>query len=116
MSRRCPSCARRRPRARAPEGKTTGELNAGNGLVGTGPFKFVEWQRGNRLVLERNHDYWGGKATWKKVTFRPLTDNAARVAALLSGDVDLIEDPPTTDLAKLKSDPKVSSARASPTA
>jgi peptide/nickel transport system substrate-binding protein len=96
----------------APEGKTTAELNAGNGLVGTGPFKFVEWQRGAKLVYERNDNYWGEKAAWKTVTFRPLSNNTARVAALLSGDVDMIEDPPTTDLAKLKSDPKITLAQA----
>ena len=96
----------------APEGKTSAELNAGNGLVGTGPFKFVEWQRGSRIVGERNDNYWGGKPAWSKVILRPLSNNTARVAALLSGDVDLIEDPPTTDLAKLKNDPKIHLDRA----
>jgi peptide/nickel transport system substrate-binding protein len=96
----------------APEGKTSAELNAGNGLVGTGPFKFVEWQRGSRIVGERNDAYWGGKPAWSKVILRPLSNNTARVAALLSGDVDLIEDPPTTDLAKLKNDPKIHLDRA----
>ena len=96
----------------APEGKTSGELNAGNGLIGTGPYKFVEWQRGSKLVYERNDAYWGEKPAWKTVILRPLSNNTARVAALLSGDVDLIEDPPTTDLAKLKNDPKFTLARA----
>jgi peptide/nickel transport system substrate-binding protein len=96
----------------APEGKTTGELNSGSGLVGTGPFKFVEWQRGSRIVGERNDAYWGPKPYWKTVILRPLGNNTTRVAALLSGDVDLIEDPPTTDLARLKSDPKITLARA----
>lgn len=96
----------------APEGKTSAELNAGNGLVGTGPFKFVEWQRGSRLVYERNDNYWGDKPAWQKLTLRPLSNNTARVAALLSGDVDLIEDPPTADLAKLKTDPKITLAQA----
>jgi len=95
----------------APEGKTTAELNSGNGLVGTGPFKFVEWQRGSRIVGERNDNYWGAKPYWKTVILRPLSNNTTRVAALLSGDVDLIEDPPTTDLAKLKNDPKITLAR-----
>jgi hypothetical protein len=63
----------------APEGKTSAELNAGNGLVGTGPFKFVSWQRGNSLVLERNDAYWDGKAPWAKVILRPLSNNTARV-------------------------------------
>lgn len=96
----------------APEGKTTAELNRGEGLIGTGPFKFVEWQPGARIVLERFDDYWGPKPEWKRVTLRPLTNAAGRVAALLSGDVDLIEDPPTDDLTKLKSDPKLTVAQA----
>jgi len=96
----------------APEGKTTAQLNAGDGLVGTGPYKFVEWQRGSRIVGERNDNYWGPKPYWQKIILRPLTNNTTRVAALLSGDVDMIEDPPTTDLAKLKSDPKITLAKA----
>jgi peptide/nickel transport system substrate-binding protein len=81
----------------APEGKTTAELNNGQGLVGTGPFRFGEWQRGAQLVLLRNDQWWGGKLPWEKVTFRPLSNSAARMAALLSGDVDLVENPPTDD-------------------
>ncbi len=91
----------------APEGKTTEQLNKGDGLVGTGPYKFVEWVRGDHLTLAANPNWWGGKARWAKVTFRPFTDNGARVAALLSGDVDLIEGPPTADLPKLRENPKV---------
>jgi peptide/nickel transport system substrate-binding protein len=96
----------------APEGRTTAELNAGTGLVGTGPFKFVEWQRGSRIVGERNDNYWGPKPAWQKIILRVLSNNTTRVAALLSGDVDMIEDPPTTDLAKLKSDPKITLEKA----
>jgi peptide/nickel transport system substrate-binding protein len=96
----------------APEGKTTAELNRGDGLVGTGPFKFVDWKRGSELVLARNDAYWGARPAWAKVTFKPLTNAASRVAALLAGDVDLIEDPPTADLAKLRKDPKLSLAQA----
>ncbi len=96
----------------APEGKTTEQLNRGEGLVGTGPFKFVEWSRGNQLVVERYDGYWGAKAAWKKVIFRPLTNAATRVAGLLSGDVDFIENPPTVDLPKLASNERVTLARA----
>ncbi len=96
----------------APEGKTTAELNRGEGLIGTGPFKFADWKRGAELVLTRNDDYWGPKPAWQKVTFKPLTNAASRVAALLAGDVDLIEDPPTADLAKLRKDPKLALADA----
>jgi peptide/nickel transport system substrate-binding protein len=92
----------------APEGKTTTQLNSGDGLVGTGPYKFVSWQRGSKITLERNPYYWGPKPVWDNVIYRPMTNAAARVAALLAGDVDLIEDPPTDDLAQLKSNPKLS--------
>lgn len=88
----------------APEGKTTVQLNAGDGLIGTGPYKFVSWQRGSEIVFERNDDYWGKKPDWERIIYRPITNPAARVAALLAGDVDLIEDPPTDDLARLKNE------------
>lgn len=91
----------------APEGKTTVELNRGDGLVGTGPYKFVSWKRGAEIVLERNEHFWGEEPDWDRVIYRPISNSAARVAALLAGDVDIIEDPPTDDLARLKSDSKL---------
>src|SRR4249920_4146611 len=54
-------------------------------LVGTGPYKFVSFQRGGNLVFTRNDDYWGGKAAIKEVVFRKVTEDSARVAALESG-------------------------------
>jgi peptide/nickel transport system substrate-binding protein len=62
--------------------------------TGTGPFKFVSWTRGDRLVLERNDDYWGEEAKLERLIFRPIADNAARLQALQSGDIqgyDLVE-------------------------
>ncbi|CAB3825894.1 Glutathione-binding protein GsiB [Achromobacter anxifer] len=91
----------------AAEGKTTTELNSGDGLVGTGPYKFVSWKRGAEFVLARNDNYWGKKPEWDRVVYRPISNAAARVAALLAGDVDMIEDPPTDDLPKLKGDKKL---------
>lgn len=91
----------------AAEGKTTTELNSGDGLIGTGPYKFVSWKRGAEFVLARNENYWGKKPVWDKVIYRPISNAAARVAALLAGDVDMIEDPPTDDLPKLKGDKKL---------
>lgn len=96
----------------APEGRTTAELNRGEGLVGTGPFRFVDWKRGGDLVLERNDAYWGPKPEWETVTLRPLTNAAARVAALLAGEVDIIEDPPVADLSKLRQAPELAIATA----
>ncbi len=92
---------------RAVEGKGTEDFNKGTAAIGTGPYKFVEWVPGNRLVLERNDNYWGPKPDWAKVIMRPIPNNAARVAALLAGDVDFIENVPTADLQRLKANPAV---------
>jgi len=62
--------------------------------VGTGPFRFVEWKRDERLVLERNPDYWQGPADASKVTFRFIPEFSARLAALLSGEIDIMKDVP----------------------
>lgn len=61
--------------------------------TGTGPFKFEERVRGERISLVRNDDYWGTPAKLAKVIFRPLPDPAARTAALRSKDVDIIAVP-----------------------
>src|SRR5712664_2110698 len=62
--------------------------------VGTGPFRFVEWKRDERLVLERNPDYWQGPADVSRVTFRFIPEFSARMAALLSGEIDIMKDVP----------------------
>src|ERR1051325_5146777 len=62
--------------------------------IGTGPFKFVEWKRDERLVLERNPVYWQGPADVSKVTFRFIPEFSARLAALLSGEIDIMKDVP----------------------
>ncbi|WP_432522306.1 ABC transporter substrate-binding protein [Kineococcus sp. SYSU DK006] len=61
--------------------------------VGTGPFSFSERVRGERIALVRNDDYWGTVPQLDGVVFRPIPDASARVAALRSGDVDMIAVP-----------------------
>lgn len=85
---------------------TQAEFDAGKLMIGTGPFKFVRFARGQEIVMTRNPDYWGPKPDWDRVTFRILTDNGARTAALLSGDVDVIESVPAADVPRLKQNPK----------
>jgi peptide/nickel transport system substrate-binding protein len=70
--------------------------------VGTGPYKLVSYTRGDRIVLERNDGYWGGKPTFDKIILRPITSDGPRVAALLAGDVDMIETPPVQDLDRIR--------------
>ena len=62
--------------------------------IGTGPFRFVEWKRDERLVLDRNPDYWQGPADVSRVTFRFIPEFSARLAALLSGEIDIMKDVP----------------------
>ncbi|CAN5613744.1 ABC transporter substrate-binding protein [soil metagenome] len=63
--------------------------------IGTGPYKFVEWTRGDRLVFERNEDYWGDfEGNVDQLIFRPIADPAVRLQALQSGEIqgyDLVD-------------------------
>jgi peptide/nickel transport system substrate-binding protein len=85
---------------------TYADFNSGKAAIGTGPYKLAEWVRGDRLVLARNESYWGEKPEWDRVILKPITSSPSRTAALLAGDVDLINYVPSTDIAKLKDDPK----------
>jgi len=87
---------------------TTEQINAGKAAIGTGPFRFVEWKRGEQIALERFDGYWGeDKSPWKRVVIKPIPNNGARLAALLSGDVDIIDYVPLSDIQKLSSNDKV---------
>ena len=61
--------------------------------VGTGPFKFVEWTRGEKLIMERNDDYWDPeRIPWvDQLIIVPIVDEAARTAALITGEIDIAE-------------------------
>jgi len=87
-------------------GASTEDFNSGKATIGSGRYKFVRYANGDRVELARNDAYWGEKPYWQKVTFRIIKNEPARVAALLSGDVDAIEQPPTADLARIKGDPR----------
>ncbi len=77
-------------------------FNSGAAAIGTGPFRLVSWRKGDVLELARNDAWWGPKPAWQQVSVRPIPREAARVAALLAGDVDLIDQVPTTALADLR--------------
>jgi peptide/nickel transport system substrate-binding protein len=87
------------------------DFDSGKGMVGTGPFRFVRFARGDRVELARNDAYWGGAAAWDKVTFRVVPTDPARLAGLLSGDLDLIEQVPTADLARVRGDARLAIAQ-----
>ena len=83
-----------------PTGVTTGQLNRGQ-AIGTGPFRLVEWKRGNQLELARNRGYWGEAPDFDRVIFREMHNDATRVAALQAGDVDMIDYVPPLDTFRL---------------
>ncbi|SPA25641.1 putative extracellular solute-binding protein [Cupriavidus taiwanensis] len=85
---------------------TQNDFDSGKAMIGTGPFRFVRFARGQEIVMARNPDYWGPKPEWDRAVFRIITDNGARSAALLAGDVDVIESVPSADVAKLRQNPK----------
>ncbi|MDB5316545.1 MAG: transporter substrate-binding protein [Rhodospirillales bacterium] len=89
------------------ERATTEDFNAGRAAIGTGPYRVVSHRMGDRLELERNDAYWGERPAYGRVNYRMITNDAARTAALLSGDVDVIDQVPTSDLARLRTDQRV---------
>ena len=76
---------------------------------GTGPFKVTHWEQGAKYVFERFADYWDKKSPGnvKKIILTPIKEDATRVAALLSGDVDFITPVPPQDFERIRKDPKI---------
>ncbi|HEY0919490.1 ABC transporter substrate-binding protein [Devosia sp.] len=80
---------------------------------GTGPFKLVEWRKGDSIIMERFDDYYGGspdippvgKACVDRVIFKIIPESASRVAALLAGDVDIINELPAFSIEQVKANP-----------
>lgn len=80
------------------------DFNTTKGSVSIGPYKFVSFSAGQEIVLERNPDYWGEQPKWENVTLRILPDHAARTAALLAGDVDVIGSVPPEFVERIRAD------------
>lgn len=70
--------------------------------VGTGPFKFVSWQKDQAITLEKNNDYWGDKAKVDKVVFKVTKENSVRASELMTGAVDIIDGVDPNDVKKLQ--------------
>jgi len=62
--------------------------------MGTGPYRFVEWVRDERIVLERNEEHWRGPAEIEEIVFRPIPESSTRIAELSTGNVDVIVNVP----------------------
>jgi peptide/nickel transport system substrate-binding protein len=75
--------------------------------VGTGPFKFVSWDRGQRVVLEKNPSYWKFPVKLDRVIYRPIVEDQARLTELLTGSLDLIVGVPADYVNQLETGGKV---------
>ena len=89
------------------QGKTSTDFDSGLAAVGTGAYKLVEYVRGDRVAYQANPGWWGGKPKWDRVTFKFINSNPTRVASVLSGAVDLIDNVPPEDIEDLRKNPKV---------
>jgi peptide/nickel transport system substrate-binding protein len=96
---------------RAAAGARPEDFDSGKAMIGTGPFRFVRFARGDRVELARNDAYWGGVPPWDKVILRIVPADPARLAGLLSGELDLIEQVPTADLARIRRDARLATAQ-----
>ncbi len=76
----------------------------GRNPVGTGAFKFEEWDSNTKVVASANADYWGGAPDLKAVVFRPITDANTRVAEMLSGGIDVMVEVPPDNVATFAED------------
>ncbi len=70
--------------------------------LGTGPYEFEKWVRGQKIVLKRNPNYWGKKPFFDEVVFYVVPDPQTREAKLLSGELDMILQPPSADIQRLE--------------
>jgi peptide/nickel transport system substrate-binding protein len=73
--------------------------------IGTGPVRFVSWTKDDRIVMDANPDYWGGKIDVDRVIFRAVPEMAPRIASLLKGEVDVITQVPPDHGDKVNSNP-----------
>jgi peptide/nickel transport system substrate-binding protein len=87
---------------------TTEDFNNGRAAIGTGPFRVLAHRSGDRIEFERNPNYWGEAPAFARVNYRMVTNDATRTASLLSGDLDFIDQVPTSDLARLRRDQRMS--------
>jgi peptide/nickel transport system substrate-binding protein len=80
---------------------------ADNMPIGTGPFKFVSWERSGQFVVRRNDNYWGEPPKIEEVIYKVIKEDAARIVALEAGQADLISNVPPHEVARLRSNPRI---------
>lgn len=94
--------------AKAQDFKANEESYAARNANGTGPFRLVAWQPDTKTTLKKNDAWWDKpKGNIDEVVFTPIKSAATRTAALISGQVDMVVDPPVQDLERIKRDPNI---------
>jgi peptide/nickel transport system substrate-binding protein len=81
--------------------KEKGDAHFARNPVGTGPFKFVEWRKGERTTIEANEQYWKGAPAIKTIVFRVIPETATQIAELLSGGVDILRAVPPDQISAI---------------
>ena len=98
--------AQRNKVEKAQDLKIKEETHASRNTNGTGPYLIRSWSPEQRIVLERNPSWWDSDiGNVQEVIFTPIRQDETRIAALLSGEVDLVTDPPPQDVARLRQNP-----------
>jgi peptide/nickel transport system substrate-binding protein len=89
------------------DGMTTASFNSLQTAIGTGPYRVTAFSVGDQATFQRNDSWWGPPPYWNSVSYRLVTDGAARIAMLRTGEADIIDQVPTHDAADLKANPKL---------
>ena len=79
----------------------------GNNPVGTGPFKFVQWDRNDKIVLAANNAHWAGKPSLDRLIFRSIPDNSMRLIELQQGNIHAMEFPNADELPLIRGDARL---------
>jgi peptide/nickel transport system substrate-binding protein len=88
--------------ARASHDAQPADFNGGRSATGTGPYRWIRFTPGQDVQLERHDGYWGQREPWQRVAFRFVPNDSARVAALLAGDLDVIDTVPPGLYARIR--------------
>jgi peptide/nickel transport system substrate-binding protein len=83
------------------------DYNSGKAAIGTGPYVLRTYTPGASVVLAPNPHYWGEAPPWSEVELRIISNGGARLAGLLSGDLDLVEQVPYDSVERVKREPKL---------
>ena len=93
--------------SKAAGGASTDDFNTGKAAIGTGPYRFVAWKRGESVELRGYPQYWRGAPEFDQVMLRFIPSTASRIAGLLAGEVDVIDGVPPNDVPTIIARPEL---------